>query len=267
MVRLTAGGDNAASEVEAQLALPGAPGGFTDAELDGLPEPVRRYFRTAMAPGAPLAQAARVEMRGRLRFGNRWIPFRAREVLAPHRGFVWTARVAGVITGSDRYLRGRGGLDWRFLGVVSVMRASGPDVDRSAAARGGGEAAWVPSALLPRWGVAWSAADDAHLSARYCVDDVELAVRYRTNGGGRIRSLTFDRWGDPDETGAWGLHPFGIDVTGYGTHAGLTVPTSGRAGWFHGTDRWPDGEFFRYRITRLDPIPARPNRMERTATG
>jgi len=27
------------------------------------------------------------------------------------------------------------------------------------------------------------------------------------------------------------------------------IPSAGRAGWFYGTDRWSEGEFFRYEFT------------------
>src|SRR5260370_42220769 len=96
-------------------------------------------------------------MRGRLKLGGRWLPFRARQVLAPHRGFVWAARVGGLITGSDRYADGAGGMDWRLLGLVPLVHARGEDISRSAAARGAAESVWVPTTLLPRFGVAWSA--------------------------------------------------------------------------------------------------------------
>jgi hypothetical protein len=43
-------------------------------------------------------------------------------------------------------------------------------------------------------------------------------------------------------------------VTGYRTFGGLTVPSAGRIGWFYGTDRWREGEFFRFRLTALEPI-------------
>ena len=29
------------------------------------------------------------------------------------------------------------------------------------------------------------------------------------------------------------------------------IPSAGSAGWFYGTDRWPDGAFFRFEITAL----------------
>ena len=62
------------------------------------------------------------------------------------------------------------------------------------------------------------------------------------------------RWGDPDETGTWGLHPFGVEVTGHRSFAGLTVPARGTAGWHYGTDRWTEGAFFRFEITGHEPL-------------
>ena len=119
------GGTPAAGRLEADLSLPSAPGAFSDGELDGLPEPVRRYFRAAIAPSAPLAASARLRMRGRIKLGL-WLPFRARQVLAPHRGFVWAARVAGIISGSDQYIDGSGWMQWKLLGLVPIVRAEGP---------------------------------------------------------------------------------------------------------------------------------------------
>jgi hypothetical protein len=38
-------------------------------------------------------------------------------------------------------------------------------------------------------------------------------------------------------------------MTRYSTFDGVTIPSAGRGGWFHGTDRWSEGEFFRYEFT------------------
>jgi uncharacterized protein DUF6544 len=226
-------------------------GVFTESELEGLPEPVGRYLRAAIAPGTPLAESATLHMRGAIKLGTRWLRFRARQLLTPHEGFVWAGRVAGVITGSDRYEHHRGSMKWKVLGIVPVARGDGRDVSRSAAARGGAEAMWVPTALLPRFGVTWTADDDTHITARYAVDQIGVEVHYTIDGDGRVRSVVFDRWGDPDQTGTWAMHPFGVDVTGYATFGGVTIPNAGNAGWFYGTDRWPEGAFFRFEITRL----------------
>ncbi|HZQ28160.1 MAG TPA: DUF6544 family protein [Acidimicrobiales bacterium] len=187
---------------------------FSDDELVGLPEPVRRHLQLAIAPGTPLALAAHLRIRGHIKLG-RWLPFRASQLLAPHRGTVWTARIAGLISGSDQYAAGSGGMDWKLAGLVRLVHADGPDVSRSSAERAAGEGIWLPTALLPR-----------------C-----------------IQSLVFDRWGDPSNKGEFGLHPFSGEVTEHRTFHGVTISSGGSVGWFYGTDRWNEGEFFRYRIT------------------
>jgi hypothetical protein len=241
------------SEVRRQLARPPAPAVFTEAELAGLPEVVCRHLQATIAPGTPLATSARLRMRGQLKLG-RWLPFQAEQVLAPHHGFYWAARVAGAISGFDRYLDGQGELRWKLLGVVPVTQAEGPDVARSAVGRAAGEAMWLPTALLPRFGVRWEAADHGHVTARFALDGVAVDLHYGLEDDGRIRSLVFDRWGDPDRSGSWGLYPFGGEVTDYRSFGGLTVPSAGRIGWFYGTDRWSKGEFFRFQLIALEPI-------------
>lgn len=224
---------------------------FGVAELKGLPAPVRRYLEAAIAPGTPLMTSARLRMRGRIRIG-RWLPFTAHQTLNPHRGFVWTARVAGVISGSDRYADGAGRMSWKLGGLLSVAAGAGPDVSRSAAGRAAAEAVWLPTALLPRFGVTWSAEDADHITAHYRIGVTAVDLRLTLDPQGRVRSLVFERWGDPDRSGTWTQHPFGGEITGYRTFAGLAIPSAGRFGWDFATDRWSAGEFFRYEITELN---------------
>jgi hypothetical protein len=129
------------SELEARLLEPPEPDRFGSAELEGLPEPVQRHLAQAIAAGTPLFTSARLRMRGHIKVG-RWLPFRAHQLLNPHNGFVWTARAAGIIAGSDRYLDGDGGQNWKLLSLLTVAHAEGPDVSRSAAGRAGAEAIW-----------------------------------------------------------------------------------------------------------------------------
>jgi len=241
----------ARSAREQLLSLP--EGVFAESELAGLPDEVATYLRGAIAPGTPLAPTVRIRMRGSIKIG-RWVPFRAREVLTPHAGFVWAARAAGVVTGSDRYLDGVGAMDWKLFGLIRVMHASGPDVSRSAAERAAAEAVWVPTSLLPRFGVEWSARRPDLLSARFPVAGRAVVLDLSVADGGRLRSVSFGRWGDPDRSGRFGVHTFGGEFTDHATLGGLTIPVEGRLGWHYGSDAWPDGEFFRYRIIDLEPV-------------
>jgi len=133
------------AKLEGRLLGPAAPGRFDPAELEGLPEPVRRHLTQAIAPGTPFHTSARLRMRGSIRVG-RWLPFRAHQVLSPHQGFVWSARAAGVIAGTDRYADGAGAVAWRLAGLVTVAAGEGPDVSRWSCT-----CAWTGPGGSPRW--------------------------------------------------------------------------------------------------------------------
>jgi hypothetical protein len=245
------------------LLRPPVPGRFDASELAGLPEPVTRFLRASIEPGTPLWTSARVRMRGSIKLGW-WLPFLSRELLAPRHGFSWSARVAGLITGEDHFLLGEGAMDWRVAGILPVVRASGDDVARSSAARAGSEALWLPTVLLPALGATWSVIDDTRVSVHINVHTIDLDIRYTLGPDGRVRGFELDRWGDPDRTGTWGMHPFGGEVDDHRTFAGVTIPCRGRLGWFFGTPRWPDGEFFRYQLTSLEPVRSAAPRDART---
>lgn len=241
-------------QFERSLLQP-AVGTFDGDELAVLPEPVRRMFLAAIEPDTPLATAARITMRGRIKL-KFWMRFTASEVVAPLAGFVWTAR-SGPLAGYDRYTGGEGEMRWRLLGLIPLIHAVGSDIDRGAAARAAAESAWVPTALLPRFGAEWSANDQQHLSARIRLDPGrEFTVNFRLDGQGRISAVWLDRWGDPDGSGAPGLHPFGMEAGAHRNFEGVTIPSAGRAGWHFGTDRWPEAAFFEYEITSLELVSA-----------
>jgi hypothetical protein len=238
--------------VEERVVQAPLPGGFGEHDLDGLPEPAQRHLRAAIAPGAVVGRSVALRMRGRIRIG-RWLPFRARQVLSPHRGFVWTARVAGVISGWDRYVDGAGAMRWTLGGVARVAGGEGPDVSLSARGRVAGEAIWVPTALLPRCGVCWTSDGPDTATLHYELDGTPLSVSYGLDAQGQITSLAFDRWGDPDGTGTSGWHRFGGEILGHRRFGDVSVPAVGRVGWHVGTPRWPDGAFFEFTVTELRP--------------
>ncbi|MDN5761336.1 MAG: hypothetical protein L0H41_03315 [Microlunatus sp.] len=234
---------------QSELLMP-VDGRFNPDELRDCPEPVQRYLLHSIQPGTKRYQSIRLEMVGQIKIG-RWLPFRAQEVLSPHRGFVWRARVAGLMVGSDRYVARRGAMEWKLASLLPILRACGSDLSRSAAGRAGGEAIWLPTALLPRFGVTWTAAAEEFIEASFDLDHLPISVRYQLHSNGGIRSVSFDRWGDPDHSGTWAWLPCGGEVTSEASFAGLIIPSSGSFGWHYGTDRWPGGEFFRYRIVGL----------------
>jgi hypothetical protein len=241
------------TELEHPLALPSHPGVFSESDVVKLPVQVRRMLTAAIAPGTPLAAAVRLRIRGSIKL-TRWLPFRSSEVVAPGHGFEWRALVAGVIAGFDRYIDGEGEMQWKLGGVVPVAAASGPDVSRSAAGREAGEAFWLPTALLPAFGVTWRVGVDGHPVGTIPTAAGPIDVEYRLDADGRVISLALERWGDPDNTGRFGLHKFGGTMTQHRTFHGITIPTKGSVGWHFETPRWAVGEFFRFQVVSAEPL-------------
>jgi hypothetical protein len=103
------------------------------------------------------------------------------------------------------------------------------------------EAVWVPTTLLPRFGVTWSATDPHHIAATYFLDETKLELRYVLADDGQVRSVALERWADPHNTGTYGYHPFGFDVTSHASFDGVTITSAGRGGWFFGKERWAEG--------------------------
>jgi hypothetical protein len=246
-----------ARALEQQLAVAPQAGVFTDAEIDRCDEPVQRYFRAAIAPGAEFARAARVRMRGSIKVGRRWVRFRADELLAPLHGYCWPASVAGgLLRGSDWFADDAAAMSWKLFGIVPVIRAGGPDVVRSARGRVAAEGIWLPTALLPRYGVQWCADDDHHIVGGIPIGGDRVRLEVTIDNGGLVRSAHLDRWHHADGSSTFDWCPFGIEVVAHRTFpCGITMPAEGTGGWFHETDRWSDGEFCRYAIYDLTPVP------------
>jgi hypothetical protein len=221
---------------------------FDPVMIAGLPEPARRWLSHAIEPGAPLWRRAELTMHGQIKLG-RWRPFTARQVLDPPGGYLWaaTARLAGLpVTGYDRLSSGAGQMRWRLLRLIPVLTAAGPDVTRSARGRLAGEIALIPTAFRH---AAWSPGEhpDAAVATWRFGDDTESA-ELRVGPGGRLAEITVNRWGNPGGE-PYGRYPFGVRVEAESRFGGITIPSVFLAGWWWGTERQREGEFFRAEIT------------------
>jgi hypothetical protein len=187
-------------------------------------------------------------MRGQIRLGQ-WRPFTARQVLAPPAGYIWaaTARLAGLpVTGYDRLSSGTGEMRWRLLRLIPVMTAAGPDTTRSARGRLAGEIALIPTAFRQ---ATWAPGERAGtVTATWHFGDDTETAELRVGEDGQLLEVVVDRWGNPGGA-PFRRCPFGVAVEAEATFSGITIPSQFRAGWWWGTNRQAEGEFFRARIT------------------
>jgi len=215
--------------------------------LDGMPEPVRRYFRAVLADGAPIVAAAEVVHRGTFNASetaDAWKPFTSTQRIVTRRpGFVWDARIAfapGIaVRVHDAYVAGEGLLRPSLLGLVDL----GASRDTDGLARGElmrflAEAPWYPTALLPSQGVRWVGVDAR--TARATLDDGGLActLTFRFDDAGLVGSVSADARGRT-VGGRIEPTPWEGRWSNWQWRDGMRVPLDGEVAWLPAAGRRP----------------------------
>ena len=188
-------------------------------ELEGLPPPVQRFFRAALADGAPRVAALSLAHRGTFNLAtegaDRWIPFTSTQRVVTRRpGFVWDARMA--------------------LAPGIAVRVH--------------DAAWYPSALLPGQGARWTAVDEHSARVALADGDVEvsLLLRFEPETGliGSVRAEARGRTVGQDIV----MTPWEGRWSDYAQQGGMRVPMSGEVAWLTPGGRRP---YWRGTVTAL----------------
>ncbi|KAM3095711.1 DUF6544 family protein [Phormidesmis sp. 146-35] len=220
---------------------------FRPEQITHLPESVQQYLNHAIAYKTVLASAVRLRMHGEIKL-QRWLPFRAEQVICRSRGMIWqaTVRMNGIpIKGFDRLVDGAGSMQWKLLGVIPVMMAAGGDVTRSAMGRVQAESVWLPSIFCDDR-ADWTA-DGSRLHAQFFAYG-NLAKLSLTVDQGRLLTVMLSRWGNPEGAEFHDVD-FGAIAEEERTFGGYTIPTRLRVGWYFGSNRFEsEGEFFRVTI-------------------
>lgn len=233
--------DRHTDRIEAELTAPAPSHTFSETDLAGLPEPAQRYLRHAIAPGTPLSPSVRLWMDGTMTPtpGGPSTDLTAAETLAPHRGFVWTAkaRMNGLpVRVRDHYFDGGGGVDVVALGLLPIPLGGGPDVVRSARGRLVAEAVWCPTALVHP-SVVWESLGDDRVRFTLTVDADAIPVTLRIGPDGALREVALERWGDVEGPPARPI-PYGFRIEEERTFDGVTIPVRLTGGWHFGTEHF-----------------------------
>jgi hypothetical protein len=172
---------------------------YAIADLTELPAPVTRYFRRALHPGQRMVVSARITWAGQFNMGqpgrDNWRPFTAVQEFVPGApGFVWNARIAmfpGIpVYVRDSFVGGRASMRGAIFGLIPVVTADGtPTLASGALQRYLGEAAWLPTALLPRSGVSWTAIDGTRARATIAGAGTTVSLEFRFDAEGHNVSV------------------------------------------------------------------------------
>jgi hypothetical protein len=167
-------------------------------ELEGLPKPVQRFFRTVLTDGQPMVAEVRIRHHGTFNIGeaaDQWKPFTSdQQIIAQRPGFDWDGRIA-IVPGlharvHDAYIAGEGLLHASLLGLFLLANARGTNaMAEGELMRFFAEAAWYPTVLLPSQGVRWQPVDDRSANATLSDGSVSVTLLFIFNESGLIETV------------------------------------------------------------------------------
>jgi hypothetical protein len=226
---------------------------YDQKELEGLPAPVQRFFRTVLKDGQEIVAAVKLSQQGQFNLNeleDKWNPFTATQIVITQRlGFDWDARIQ-MAPGlnafvHDTYLLGEGNLHASLLGLFTLanMRTT-PELNQGELLRFFAEALWYPTALLPSQGVRWEPIDDN--SARATLTDAATTVSavFQFNADGTISTFRAEaRYRDKLTAMPWGG-----SFRDYAVRDGMLIPLEGEVGW-----EYPEGTrlYFKGKTTEI----------------
>ncbi|MDX2191842.1 MAG: DUF6544 family protein [Gemmatimonadales bacterium] len=145
----------------------------TDADLAPLPAPVQRYLRLVGAVGRPRVRNFAVRFEGRIRSGPDapWMAFTADQqsfLDRPTRLFLLHATKGGLpVEVYHRLADGHATMQVRTLGLVPIVDARGPVMDRSESVTMLNDMALLAPASLVDAAIRWQAVDDRRAIAHF----------------------------------------------------------------------------------------------------
>jgi hypothetical protein len=230
---------------------------YDQKEIEGLPAPVQRFFRTVLKDGQAIASAVKLSQQGQFNMSEteaKWSKFTATQLVVTQRpGFDWDARIQMAPGVSafvhDTYLLGEGNLNASLLGLFTVAKMHGtPESNQGELLRFFAETAWYPTALLPSQGVRWEAIDDNSARATMTDGTTTVSLVFQFNDQGAIATIRAEgRYRmDGDKLTAM---PWGGRFGEYSVRNGMLIPLEGEVGWEH-----PEGTrlYFKGRITEIN---------------
>jgi hypothetical protein len=223
-------------------------------EIEGLPAPVQRFFRTVLKDGQAIVAAVKLSQQGEFNLKEtkaKWNSFTATQFVTTQRlGFDWDARIqmAPGINAfvHDTYMLGEGSLHASLLGLFTVADVrSTPEANQGELLRFFAEATWYPTALLPSQGVRWEAIDDNSARATLTDGATTVSVVFQFNVEGAIATMRAEaRYRDKLTAMPWGGR-----FWEYSVRNGMLIPLEGEVGW-----EYPEGIrlYFKGKITEIN---------------
>lgn len=229
-----------AEQFEAQPLVPGRT--LLPADLDGLPEPVRRYVQASGAVGRPVPWNLRVVFDAQMRLAPDRPPMPARSLQynffdRPARLFFMSARLFGApIQALHRYQEGEATFQVRVGHVFNAVDQAGPALSAAETVTVLNDLCLMAPGRLTDPRLSWRAIDERTCAVTFANEPHTVTATLAFEGDRLVEFASDDR---PDaSTGHAVAMRWRTPVAGYAERGGMRLPTGGSAVY----DR-PEGPF------------------------
>lgn len=169
---------------------------YTTSQLDGLPEPVQRYFKYALNDGMPYISLVRLKHNGlfKTNLKKAFITITGKQYFSVQKPqFIWKGTTL-FFTARDSFIADRGNLKVSLFNIFTVVDGRGSEINEGEMQRWLAESVWFPTNLLPSENIAWIAIDEnsAKLSFRYKEISFDFIITF--NAVGEIVTMETQRF-------------------------------------------------------------------------
>ena len=231
---------------------------ITEADLAGLPEPLRRYLTQTGVIGRPRIGTVRLKQEGffRTKPEQNWMPMRAVEYYsADPPAFLWHGKIKMLpflsIQARDHFDAGTGHMLIK-LAPLTLGDASGPELDQGALVRYFNEMMWFPTAFLSK-SIQWEAVDAHSVKGTIRIGEVSASAVLHVTESGRLANFVAERYMSAGDS--FSLETWSTPIDDHAEMEGLRLPVSGEGVWHLDAG---DFSYIRLRITELEydtPLP------------
>lgn len=213
--------------------------------LNGLPQPVQRYFKHVLKPGQKYISTARLKHSGMFKSSDKdkFEKIKGEQyfnTIMP--GFIWKGKTSLFIA-LDMYLHSHGKLSVYLFSFLRILHGKGKAYDQGELLRWLGESVLFPTNLFPTENLSWTALNDISANLIYKINELELSYKVCFNKENEIISMQTKRYKGKEELQDWIGH-----FSAYKEINGMIIPTLLEGAWIEQDEEQP------YAIFEVDTI-------------
>jgi hypothetical protein len=206
-----------------------------EGDIEGLPEPLQRYFKYSGVIGTRPIKTVSLKQKGyfRMKEGQKMMPMIAEQYYTTSPpSFIWYGKITPLplfsVKARDRLMDGKGSMLIKLLGLFKVGEASGAEMDQAALTRYLSEAIWFPTALLNEY-VRWEPVDVNSARATIEYAGIQSSGVFHFDNEGKLKTFMTERY--QSEEDKFTLKPWSTPIQAYKEMNGLNLPYKGDAVW------------------------------------